>query len=69
MYYFYKGIFLYYSFSDLSARFLSDSREGRYERGILPGEENRVPQPSSAIDIYAFCVLITEIFGKQVEGS
>ncbi|CAH1401734.1 unnamed protein product [Nezara viridula] len=56
-------------FSDLSARFLADSREGRYERGILPGEENRVPQPPSAIDIYAFCVLITEIFGKQVEDD
>lgn len=56
-------------FSDLSARFLAESREGRYDRAIVPGEEKRVPQPPSTIDRYAFCILVTEVLGKHVEDD
>ncbi|KAF6211932.1 hypothetical protein GE061_012449 [Apolygus lucorum] len=54
-------------FSDLSARFLADSHQGRYERGISPNEESRIPQPPSAIDQYAFGILTEEVLKTREE--
>ncbi|XP_073993884.1 protein-associating with the carboxyl-terminal domain of ezrin isoform X2 [Rhodnius prolixus] len=56
-------------FSDLSARFLSDSRQGRYDRGISPSENNRVPQPPCAIDQYAFGVFVEEILKSRTDEN
>ncbi|KAK9498777.1 hypothetical protein O3M35_003339 [Rhynocoris fuscipes] len=56
-------------FSDLSARFLSESRKGRYDRGVSPNESNRVPQPPSAIDQYAFGVLVEEILKTRADAD
>ncbi|BET01077.1 SCurly1-like 3 (S. cerevisiae) [Nesidiocoris tenuis] len=54
-------------FSDLSARFLADSQQGRYARGISPNEESRIPQPPSAIDQFAFGILIEEVLKSREE--
>ncbi|KAL1132006.1 hypothetical protein AAG570_011616 [Ranatra chinensis] len=56
-------------FSDVSAGFLAESRSGRYERGVSPGEENRVPQPPSAIDLYAYGVLVEEVLLPRVSDE
>uniref|UniRef100_A0A170YVL2 Protein-associating with the carboxyl-terminal domain of ezrin n=1 Tax=Triatoma infestans TaxID=30076 RepID=A0A170YVL2_TRIIF len=56
-------------FSDLSARFLSESRQGRYDRGVAPNENNRVPQPPCGIDQYAFGVFVEEVLKPRTDGN
>ncbi|RZF39976.1 hypothetical protein LSTR_LSTR002379 [Laodelphax striatellus] len=48
-------------FSELSSGYLCGARVGRYEAGRSPGEEERVPQPPSAVDRFAFGVLAEEV--------
>ncbi|XP_039287881.1 protein-associating with the carboxyl-terminal domain of ezrin [Nilaparvata lugens] len=48
-------------FSELSSGYLCGNRVGRYEAALSPGEEERVPQPPSAVDRFAFGVLAEEV--------
>ncbi|XP_075226622.1 protein-associating with the carboxyl-terminal domain of ezrin [Lycorma delicatula] len=48
-------------FSELSSGYLTSTRVGRYDAGISPCEQDRLPQPLSSVDCFAFGVLAEEV--------
>lgn len=48
-------------FSELKSGYLSSNEAGRYDAGISPSDQGRMPQPPSSIDCFAFGVMAEEV--------
>lgn len=59
---------LFLRFSELSSGYLSTTRVGRYDAGISPSEQDRMPQPPSCVDCFAFGVLSQEVLSAFNKG-
>lgn len=44
------------------------TRSRRYDPAVAPGESDRLPQPTAAIDCYAFGMLAQEVLTGQNQG-
>lgn len=53
----------------MSSGYLSCTRVGRYDAGISQSEHDKMPQPPSSVDCFAFGVLAEEVLSKFGSGN